>query len=59
LIDKKAAGLRTFPTIGVICPASGKTGSETWAVPVGSDGTTSSLTFLRCISCGHTRRETG
>jgi DNA-directed RNA polymerase subunit M/transcription elongation factor TFIIS len=59
LIDETAARLRTFPTVGVICPECGKAGSETWTIPVGSDGTTSSLTFFRCISCGHTRRESG
>jgi transcription factor S len=58
LIDGKAAELRTLPTTKVICPECGKVGSETWTIPVGSDGT-SSLTFFRCTSCGNTRREIG
>jgi len=57
VIDKEASRLRTFPNVGVICPACGKAGSETWTIAVGSEGTTSALTFFRCTSCGHTRRE--
>jgi DNA-directed RNA polymerase subunit M/transcription elongation factor TFIIS len=57
VIDKKASGLRTFPTVGVICRACGKAGSETWTIAVGSEGTTSSLTFFKCTSCGYTKRE--
>ena len=40
MIDKKESGLRTFPVVRVICPACGKTESETWTVAVGSEGTT-------------------
>jgi DNA-directed RNA polymerase subunit M/transcription elongation factor TFIIS len=57
VIDNEASGLRTSPTIGVVCAACGKAGSETWTVAVGSEGTTSSFTFFKCTSCGFTRRE--
>jgi len=58
VIDEKASGLRTFPTIGVVCPECGMVGSETWAAAVGSEGAKSSFTFFKCTSCGYTRRET-
>jgi DNA-directed RNA polymerase subunit M/transcription elongation factor TFIIS len=57
VIDKKELGLRTYPVVQSVCPECGMTESETWIVAVGSEGTTSSLTFFRCISCGYTRRE--
>ncbi len=59
VIDKKKANLRTYPIVHAICEKCGKTESETWTVAVGSEGTTSALTFLRCIHCGFTRREVG
>ena len=57
VVGRKEAKLRTFPVVRVICPKCGAPKSEAWTVAVGSEGTTSSVTFFRCISCGHTRRE--
>ena len=57
VIDKKETRLRTYPVVKSVCPECGNAESETWIIAVGSEGTTSSLTFFRCISCGYTRRE--
>jgi DNA-directed RNA polymerase subunit M/transcription elongation factor TFIIS len=60
VIDKKEeAALRTFPTVNVQCPVCGKNESETWTVAVGGETANSTVTFFRCTTCGHTRRETG
>jgi transcription factor S len=60
VIDKKKeASLRTFPTVNVQCPVCGKNESETWTMAVGGETTNSTITFLRCTSCGNTRRESG
>jgi DNA-directed RNA polymerase subunit M/transcription elongation factor TFIIS len=57
VIDKKESNLRTYPVVQSVCLECGMTESETWIIPIGSEGTTSSLTFFRCVSCGYTRRE--
>jgi DNA-directed RNA polymerase subunit M/transcription elongation factor TFIIS len=59
VIDREKGKLRTNPIVQAICEKCGKTESETWAIAVGSDGTTGALTFLRCVDCGFTRREVG
>ena len=59
VIDREKGKLRTHPIVQAICEKCGKTESETWAIAVGSDGTTGALTFLRCVDCGFTRREVG
>jgi DNA-directed RNA polymerase subunit M/transcription elongation factor TFIIS len=59
VIDKEKSDLRTYPIVHAICEKCSKTESETWTVAVGSEGTTSALTFLRCTNCGFTRREVG
>jgi DNA-directed RNA polymerase subunit M/transcription elongation factor TFIIS len=56
---EKEEQLRTYPIVQAICEKCGKTESETWTVAVGSEGAISSWVFLRCISCGNTRREVG
>ena len=56
ILDKKALNLRTLQTIRNNCPICGGKKAETWTVMVGSEGA-SSVTFFRCLSCGHTRRE--
>lgn len=58
VVGREELKLRTFPVVRVTCPKCGATESEVWTVAVGSEGTTSSFTFFRCTSCGHTRRET-
>ena len=58
VISRKESGLKTFPVVQFVCPECGKKVSETWTVAVGSEGRTSTLTFLRCISCGYTTRDT-
>jgi len=58
VVGRDESKLRTFPIVHVTCPKCGATKSEVWTVAVGSEGTTSSFTFFRCTSCGHTRRET-
>jgi DNA-directed RNA polymerase subunit M/transcription elongation factor TFIIS len=59
VIDREKRNLNTYPIVQTICEKCGKTESETWAIAVGSEGTTSALTFLRCVHCGFTRRELG
>jgi len=58
VLGREESKLRTFPVVHVTCSKCGATESEVWTVAVGSEGTTSSFTFFRCTSCGHTRRET-
>jgi DNA-directed RNA polymerase subunit M/transcription elongation factor TFIIS len=53
----KKAPIFTLPVVQAVCPACGQNKSETWVIAVGSEGRTSSLTFLKCISCGFTTRE--
>jgi DNA-directed RNA polymerase subunit M/transcription elongation factor TFIIS len=56
-LDKnELGGLRTYPIVHNVCHSCGKTESETWTVAVGSEGNTS-MTFFRCVACGHTERE--
>jgi len=57
VLGKKETKLRTFPVVKSKCEKCGKNESESWTIEVGSQGT-SSITFFRCTSCGHTRRET-
>jgi DNA-directed RNA polymerase subunit M/transcription elongation factor TFIIS len=60
VIDKnKEATLRPLPTVIAICPKCGKNKSETWTIAVGGETANSTVTFFRCTTCGHTRRETG
>lgn len=59
VIDKEKGNLRTQTTVKTTCEKCGNTESEAWTISVGSEGTTSEITFLRCISCGYTRREVG
>jgi DNA-directed RNA polymerase subunit M/transcription elongation factor TFIIS len=59
VIDEEKANLRTHSIVQALCEKCGKTESETWTIAVGSEGTTSALTFLRCTQCGFTRREVG
>ena len=49
--------LRTFPVVKSKCEKCGGNESESWTIEVGSQAA-SSVTFFRCTSCGHTRRET-
>ena len=56
VIDKEMLNLRTLPTVGARCEKCGQRKAETWTVAVGSIGL-SSITFHRCVSCGHTWRE--
>ena|SRR3990170_8414785 len=56
VLGREETKLRTFPVVNVKCERCGKNESESWAIEVGSQGT-SSITFFRCTSCGHTRRE--
>lgn len=59
VIDKQKGNLRTNTTVKVICEKCGETESEAWTIAIGSEGTTSALTFLRCVKCGYTHREVG
>jgi DNA-directed RNA polymerase subunit M/transcription elongation factor TFIIS len=59
VIDLEKGSLRTHPVVQAICEKCGKTESETWAIPVGSEGTVSSWVFLKCVSCGFIKREVG
>ena len=56
VLSREETKLRTFPVVNVKCEKCGKNESESWAIEVGSQGT-SAITFFRCTSCGHTRRE--
>ena len=55
--DKDMSNLRTLPVIDAYCEKCGGNKAETWTITVGSNDV-SSITFYRCISCGHTWRET-
>jgi DNA-directed RNA polymerase subunit M/transcription elongation factor TFIIS len=59
VLGKAEEHLRTYPIVQVICEKCGKKESETWSVAVGSEGAISAWIFLRCTSCGFTRREVG
>ena len=56
VLGTEETNLRTFPVVKSKCEKCGENESESWAIEVGSQGT-SSITFFRCTSCGHTRRE--
>lgn len=56
ILDREMIDLRTLPTVGAYCEKCGQSKAETWTVAVGSIGL-SSITFYRCVSCGHTWRE--
>ena len=56
IIDKDFLKMKTFPTVKVICPKCGGKTAETWSMNMGS-GEKSDVTFYRCTSCRHTRRE--
>jgi DNA-directed RNA polymerase subunit M len=57
ILDKGALSLITSPTVNVFCKKCGHSKAETWNVPVGSRDI-SSITFYKCVYCGHTWRET-
>jgi DNA-directed RNA polymerase subunit M/transcription elongation factor TFIIS len=59
VIDKEKASLYTQTVVQATCERCGKNESETWTVSVGSEGAVSAWVFLKCTSCGFTRREVG
>ena len=58
VLDRDMLNLRTTSTVRAYCEKCGEDKAETWIMSVGSEGT-SSVTFYRCVSCGHAWRETG
>ncbi len=57
VLDGAAMELLTHPTISTYCEDCGATKAEAWIVAFGSEGV-SSVIYHRCLSCGHTWRET-
>ena len=57
VLDKKAMKLRTLPQVDFNCIKCKEKIAETWTLDLGSEDN-SQATFFRCISCGHTLRET-
>jgi DNA-directed RNA polymerase subunit M/transcription elongation factor TFIIS len=59
VIDKKTASLRQLPTVTALCLTCGHNESETWNVEAADETIHATITFLRCINCGTTTRESG
>jgi len=57
VLDKKTLKLRTLPRVDAECYKCNGKKAETWALNIGSEDN-SQATFFRCISCGHTWRQT-
>jgi len=59
VIDKEKGNLCTHDIVKAVCEKCGRTKTETWTIPVGSEGSISAWTFMRCVNCGYTHREVG
>jgi DNA-directed RNA polymerase subunit M/transcription elongation factor TFIIS len=57
VIDKKVQKLRTLPTVDSECIKCKGKKAETWTLDLGSEDNSQAI-FFRCISCGHTSRQT-
>ena len=56
ILDKKAQSLRVFPIVNMLCPRCGAKTAEVWSMSFGSENN-SQATFVKCVSCGYTKRE--
>ena len=57
ILDKKTLKLRTLPRVDADCYKCNCKKAETWTLNLGSEDN-SQATFFRCVSCGHTWRQT-
>lgn len=57
VINKKVQKLRTLPTVDSECIKCNGKKAETWTLDLGSEDNSQAI-FFRCISCGHTWRQT-
>ena len=57
ILDKQTLKLRTLPRVDAECYKCNGKKAETWTLNIGSEDN-SQATFFRCISCGHTWRQT-
>ena len=57
VLDKNVQKLRTLPTVDSECIKCKGKKAETWTLDLGSEDNLQA-TFFRCVSCGHTWRET-
>lgn len=57
ILDKKTLKLRTLPRVDADCYKCNCKKAETWALNMGSEDNSQAI-FFRCVSCGHTWRQT-
>ena len=57
VLDKNVQKLRTLPTVDSECIKCKGKKAETWKLDLGSEDNSQAI-FFRCVSCGHTWRET-
>ena len=57
ILDKKTLKLRTLPRVDADCYKCNCKKAETWALNLGSEDNSQAI-FFRCVSCGHTWRQT-
>ncbi len=57
ILDKKTLKLRTLPRVDADCYKCNGKKAETWALNLGSEDNSQAI-FFRCVSCGHTWRQT-
>ena len=56
-VDQKTLKLRTLPRLDADCYKCNCKKAETWALNLGSEDNSQAI-FFRCVSCGHTWRQT-
>jgi DNA-directed RNA polymerase subunit M len=57
VLDREVPNYKSSPVVNAHCPKCGGFKAETWIVTAGSEGI-ETIEFYRCVSCGHTWRET-
>ncbi|MEJ2272735.1 MAG: hypothetical protein P8X91_09750 [Candidatus Bathyarchaeota archaeon] len=57
ILDKKTLKLRTLPRVDADCYKCNCKKAETWTLNMGSEDNSQAI-FFRCVSCGHTWRQT-
>ncbi len=57
VLDRKVLKLRTRPRVDSDCVKCNGKKAETWTLDLGSEDHSQAI-FFRCVSCGHTWRET-
>jgi DNA-directed RNA polymerase subunit M len=56
VVDQDLLALLAYPTLNIYCEVCGHRKAEIWSVAFGS-GTLGSITYFRCVNCGHTWRD--